>query len=443
VKNTQLMMKVKSTATVMVMLLSVVVAWGSETGTRGKAGQRLTLTVCETAGLDRKNVPVRISGETLFEQSVTPGCDIRSIRLFDAANKEVPTQVVERDGTGLYVTTPNNRLDSDDELMFQLDLAPHQKKTCHLVFNGTYTSSPEYGNGEVTFKEVTISPAKPYHAELSNPYLLMGIQGREVKLYGGVSQGCITRLSQGGKELLSGNPACFWGPTQNTVVWGKPKLLAQGPVRTTVMLESEPVDAAFKRKGGAWTVTEPTRGHLKGKIFRYFHLYHGLPYLECEEIYQIRKMSAKFRSSFVFSFRTAPVAAAKRKDMLYVPLEDDGIASIKLEDKKYCGTEHPLSGWLGITGEHAHVGLALFFDYEKAVYVYGGVVRGYYRQKYIEKPWLSSDFGVTYEIKDGNPGKTVVNRFGLYVLNEQTGTEIRSLYQSLWNKPPAIKWGTD
>jgi len=405
---------------------------------------RVPLTLKETAGIERKNVPALITGEAFIKNTGVSNVNTHSFRLINSKGGEFPVQVDEKDNTGLYQSSPNYKLDPDDEILFQVDLAAKKKGKYYLYFSGKVTPEPEYGS-DVVFEKVSITRSKPYNVSLSNAYLLVGIRGSaDEEPYKGYSRACIARLTNRGKELVRpGGESLFWGPTQGLVSWSNPELIARGPVRTTVRLSANNVDNKFKRTGGGWTITEPTKGTLKGKMQRCYSLYNGLPYVECREIYQIKKSSPNFSASFVFSFRTAPVSPLERGDILYGPWEGK-IYPIKLEDKSFFNTKYPSEGWVGIHSEKEKNGLALFFDYKKTVYVHACVIRSYLRERRLGKKRdesLSSDFGVTYKIEDMRSKKTACNRFGLYVLGEEKGKEIRNLYSALWGSPLEMKWG--
>ena len=290
----------------------------AETGSQVLPAGRVGLTITETAGLPRTHVPVMVTGETVLRITGAAAIDTRSLRLIPVGGQPVPLQVDEKDGTGLYQAVPNHHLDPDDEILWQVDLAPYAQQRYYLAYGPEALPDTPEDNGDVTLKENAPSGSHPYHLLLSNSVLQAGIQGNEQQVYDGRLKGCLARLSAGGTDLVTYGAPGMWGPTQAGVDWQRlPIVVARGPIRTTVAVVAEQVDRAFQREGGTWTVVEATRGTLKGQMYRYFSLYNHLPYLECREMYQVVKASRDFSASFVFPFRTAPVSPLERGDTLY------------------------------------------------------------------------------------------------------------------------------
>lgn len=405
---------------------------------------RISLTVKESRGIARKKLPVSITGEVLMRESGKRDIDVRSLRLIDINGREIPLQVDEKDDTGIYQSAPNNRLDPDDEILFQVDMPAGATLNCHVYFGMGTPKGEGYDTGDVACKEVVLSGSVPSHILLSNSLLQVGIQGNDEKVANGSYKSCITFLMNGKKMLVPYNPSLFWGPTQVMAPWDAlPAIIARGPVRTTVMLKSGKVDGEFKPQGGGWSVASLTKGSVTGSIYRYYSLYNGIPYLECREVFRPEKASPVFCSSYGFSLITAPVSPLKRGDVLYVPLDEKNIAAVKVGDKSYYDTKYPASGWIGIGSTAEKNGLTLFFDHEKAANAFASLIRPHYRANLGGNDgWMTSDIVISYENKDMDKAKAVCNRFGLYVLTGEGGEDIRDLYTGIWGSPPEIEWGS-
>ena len=410
-------------------------------GSLCQAGVRLPFTLRETAGVARLDVPVVITGETVFARTVERDVRTVCIRLADANGRELPCQVDEKDGTGLYQHPGNGLLDADDEIVFQVDLAAHGKQTYSLHLDRSSPVQPGPPGG-VVVEQTVLTSRQPYNVCLSNPHLSVGIRGgAEEQVYPGRGKGAILSFHPAGKsELVSVGAWCFYSHTQTGVSWSQPALVAAGPVRSIVQVRADTVDGTFERLSGEWTVFIDAKARLQGSMRRYYTLYSQLPYLECAEVYVVRAASADFTVAFGFPFRTAAVSPLERGDILYGPWED-GIHEVSIEQKRFFDTAYPFEGWLGVSSERNATGLALFFDHGKAVRAFGSLVRSYYRDHVGKKDaWLTSDLVVAYRLQDMKPGDVVTNRFGLCALNGQKAEAIRNLYLSLWGAPLECTW---
>ena len=406
-----------------------------------QSGARLPFTLRETAGIARTGVPVVITGESLLARTGTRDVRTSCIRVTDANGKNPPCQVDEKDGTGLYQNPGNGRLDPDDEIVLEVDMAADSESTYCLHVDREPPIPPDRP-GEVLAEKVVPTSRQPYDRCLANSCLSVGIRGSgKDKAYPGRGKGAILSLRPSGKpDLVSVAAWCFYSHTQHDVSWNQPAVVASGPVRMIVEVRADVADRTFARGSGEWTVFIETKGRLNGSIRRYYTLYRRLPYLECTEAYMVKTASRDFTVSFGFPFRTAPVSPLERGDILYGPWEDR-IHELKVEEKRFFDTAYPFEGWLGISSEKNATGLALFFDHRKAVRAFASLVRSYYRDRVgKDDTWLTSDFVVAYRLQGLKAGDIVSNRFGLYVLNGQKAEAIRNLYLSLWSAPLECTW---
>lgn len=406
--------------------------------------QRIAVTIEERTGVERQKTPVLIDGQAFLRATGATNVPVGSLRLIDAGGAELPLQVDERDPVGCCRNRAHRKLGPDDEIVFQVDMAANGKGSYWLYYSKTTMPEREPGD-EVRCETVPVTAGHNYNAVLSNSCLLVGIRGGDGGTNLNVSEGCITRLSRDGRELVRPGPeGLLWGPVQSSVGWSRPELVAQGPVRATVAVQTDSeVDQEFERASGSWGVTAPTKGYLKGRIFRQFSLYGGLPYVECREVYRIEKGSPTFVAVFVFSFRTAPVSPLRRADILYGPWNGE-IHEIGLAEKRFFDTPYPSDGWIAIHSAPSQNGLALFFDVATTVNVYANVIRGYLRDVSLGKPsdyGLTSDFVVCNKIEDFNRLRTAGTRYGLYVLEDATGEAIHEKYVTLWSSPLTVEWG--
>jgi len=406
-----------------------------------QSGARFPFTLRETAGVARKGVPVVIAGKSVLARTGTRDVRTAGIRVTDANGENLPYQVDEKDGTGLYQSPGNGLLDPDDEIVLQVDMAGDGECTCCLHVDREPPSQPDRPGGVVAEKVVPTS-RKPYNMCLTNSHLSVGIRGSgEDKVYPGRGKGAILSLRPSGKpDLVSVAAWCFYSHTQHDVSWTEPAVVASGPVRTVVEVRANAVDRTFERGSGEWTVFIETKGRLNGSIRRYYTLYSQLPYLECSEAYVVKRASTDFTVSFGFPFRTAPVSPLERADILYGPWEDR-VHEIRVEEKRFFDTPYPFEGWLGISSEEGATGLAIFFDHRKAVRAFASLIRAHYRDRVgKDDAWLTSDFVVAYRLRGLKVGDVLSNRFGLCVLDGQKARAIRDLYVSLWSEPLQCTW---
>jgi len=408
-----------------------------------QTGAHLLFTLRETVGVARTDVPVVITGQALLARTGKREVRTACLRLTDANGKELPCQVDEKDGTGLYRNPGNGVLDADDEITFQVDLAANGERAYSLHLDGRAPARADQPDG-VAVEKVVLTSRKPYNACLENRRLSVGIRGSgEEEVYPGRGKGAILSFHPAGKpDLVSVAAWCFYSHTQTGVSWSQPAVVASGPVRSIVEVRADSVDGVFQRGSGEWTVFIDAKGRLKGEIRRYYALYSRLPYLECTEVYLVKRASADFTVAFGFPFRTARVSPLERGDVLYGPWEGR-IHELRVEEKRFFDTAYPDEGWLGISSEKNATGLALFFDHGKAVRAFGSLIRSYYRDRVGKNDaWLTSDFVAAYRLQNLRAGDVAANRFGLYALNGQTGEAIRNLYLGLWAAPLVHAWAS-
>ncbi len=124
--------------------------WDDNTTDSRDYGYRIKLILSENAGVDRENWPFVLKGSELASRGIAiNGINLNSTRLVDPSaspdetnevnGNDIPMQIDQKDGTGNFVQTPNNVMDSDDELVFVLNLNAYEVKDLYLYYSRSST----------------------------------------------------------------------------------------------------------------------------------------------------------------------------------------------------------------------------------------------------------------------------------------------------------------
>lgn len=396
-----------------------------------------------------QNIPIIITGDTLRKKTglLKEKISTNSIRVIDKENIEIPVQVDEKDGTGLFQDIGNGQLDKDDEIVFQLTLKPKEEKSLFLYFREKLAPLPEYQT-DLKFKKTNLGEKNiNYNAELSNSIISIGIRGSgEEKdaegkpIFGGMGKASITSFKIKDKELVYQGHSWGWflGNTLvNSLPWNNPELLIDGPVRKIVVCKAEKIDKDFtsELKGASWMLT----GKVKGSYYRYFILYSYIPYCQMIESIKIEQADPKYICLYEFAW--CPTYPRDwDNDKIYIPLANKSI-TINFSDERNYNAKKAEEGWIGIVNTREKRGIAIFFDKDNTENIFAdfygpGVKREDIFKQEWNKKYFHTGVRIWYSYENFNLEPIRKNSFGFYGITEENAENIRCLYKILWEGLP-------
>lgn len=409
---------------------------------------RLGLTLKNPTELNLETVPILINGEILRKKTglLKEKISTLSIRIIDGKGEEVPVQVDEKDGTGLFQGEGNGQLDGDDEIVFQVSLKPQEQKKFLLYFRKKFAPLPEYPT-DLRFEKTSFGERRiNYNVRLSNSAVSIGIRGAGTEkdekgklLFGGAGKASITSFKIKGEELVYQSHALNWNLgsggyslTSKHLPWSQPELIVDGPVRKIVVCRAPNQDRNFTEEFKmSWALS----GKIKGDYYRYFILYSQIPFAQMIETIKIENADSKYRSLYEFAWCPA-YPRDWDNDKLYVPVGGTAV-TIGFADERDYSTKEPGEGWLGIVNPPAKKGLAVFFDKDGVVDVSAGFYASHMKRKDIlENEWsrkyTHTSVRITYGYEDFNLYPLRENRFGFYGVTLENAETLSQLYQVLW-----------
>ena len=299
--------------------------------------------------------PIVLTGKAIYELTGLEDLAWQSVRVF-ADGSELPVQVDEKDGTGLYQDKGNGRLNYDDELVFAVSTSTEAQATYHLYYDSKPTGARTWPATTVTFEKVDTSTAD---AVLRNGRLAAYLKGPsrrpEENVIDNFGAGSITNCTLDGKGFtrIGHNwGAYFFGnPWSYDAGWTKPELIVSGPLRSIARVHL----ASTTRKNKAGLKT------FDGKVTHYFSMYAGAPVLDIEQRIEYRWSERRWQASY--AFHAAVGQSPGPEDLLFVPVAgrprqvtmDGG-----LDHRPYL--EHrPEQGWMALLDPVEKHGCALFY----------------------------------------------------------------------------------
>lgn len=406
---------------------------------------RLSLTVRNPSATALKNAPLIVTGEHLMNQAglTSERISVLSLRIIDAADKELPIQVDEKDNTGLFLAAGNGILDKDDEIVFQVSLKPKEQRTFLLYFRKKLAPRPVYPSDLKFEKNAFGDRGANYNAVLANGIIEVGVRGDGSEkgpdgkpALGGCGKAAITSLKLNDENLIHlGSLAWFLGNSAlgemgaPAIPWKNPELVINGPVRIIAACRAEKVDQDFGNDG-------PLGGRFKGDIIRYFMLYAGSPLCQMNETYRIDQADPKFHC--LYNFYWLPTHPREwDSDQMFVPLGDQA-AVVKFQDERNFNTEQASEGWLAVVNPPAQRGLAVFFNPARA----RGLFADFYplgskRRDVMVEGWgrthLAAQLRFSYIHDDFNLKPVQENIFGFYAVTSETAADIQAIHRLVWD----------
>lgn len=146
--------------------------WWDDNVTDGQTyDYRIKLILSENAGVPRPDWPFVLTGSDLESQGVSlASIDINSTRLVDpdasadeadeVNGNDIPFQIDHKDGTGDFVAGHDDDLDSDDELVFVLDLSALQTKDVYVYFSRDGVWPPKSYSSDLSYSGYQVNTSR-------------------------------------------------------------------------------------------------------------------------------------------------------------------------------------------------------------------------------------------------------------------------------------------
>jgi len=275
------------------------------------------------------------------------------MRLVDETGALVPFQVDEKDRQDRYLVSGggNGLIEPDDELVFQLSLAPHETRTVHL-YAAIHESVPPPPRFACTLElEQRTESDRPYDLAAGHDAVRLGVRGGHGGTrYHGRGAGSLTSLSVRGRELIPighayGNIGFVSALTDQA--WGDVTVLAAGPVRAVLGVRLP--EATLPGAEPDETVA----------VYRYYMVYDRIGYAEIAEC--VVRADAAQETPITYGVRLCP--GGSRRDWVHerllLPDADGGVTVLEAHARAgKTGQTAPL--WTGAVNPATGTGLLWF-----------------------------------------------------------------------------------
>jgi len=409
---------------------------------------RLKITLKNSTAYKWKNLPVVITGETLRKKTglLKEAIATSSIRVVEPTGQEIPVQVDEKDGTGIYQATGNGQLDRDDEIVFPVSLKSGESQSFFLYYREKLAPLAEYPS-EVKFEKIVYGEKNCfYNGRLSNKIISIGLRGSGTEtgpdgklMLGGLGKASITSFVLEGKELVYQGHSWGWNllgggytVVANLLPWSQPELVVDGPVRKIVVCRALGVDKDFTREiNPNWALS----GKVQGDYYRFFTLYAGIPYVTVSETVVIKQAEPKY--SALYEVAWCPTYPRDwEHDVMFLPLGGKAVTITFPEERNY-QTKKVEEGWFGIANTKEKRGLAVFFEPEKAADITVDFHAFHLKREQVlasdwSKKYAHAQARLWYRYDNFNLKPVQENRFGFWGLTGEDATGLAAIYQAVW-----------